>query len=106
MSKQDKLLQKVNMALMILASTSCSAKQEPVEVDQTKRMYQLHYVQPGETIDSISDLYGMKKNELTTINSLHKPYVLHSGQRLHVHKRKFQDYYKDCKAKSGSCKRP
>lgn len=88
--KQDKVLSKINLALACLATANCSFL-DAAEIIQTKRMWQQHYVQEGETIESIATHYRMKLDELAKINQIKKPYRIYKGQRLHVHKRNFDE---------------
>ena len=83
---QKALLCKITLALLTL--DGCG-QQVASDIQYTKRMFQFHYVNAGETLESIAKFYGMTKEELTLINQLVPPYNITKGRRLHVHKRKF-----------------
>lgn len=87
-SGQKALLCKITLALLIL--DGC-AQQVATDIEYTKRMFQHHYVNIGETIEGIAKFYGMTKDELILINQLRPPYHMSKGRRLHVHKRQFFD---------------
>lgn len=92
-TKADHLLLKIGLALFMLQG--CAGKQQqPAEVVMTKRMYQFYFASKTDTIDTVSKKYNMTTDELIRINQLQAPFVLHDGQRLHVHKRAF-DMHRD-----------
>jgi lipoprotein NlpD len=43
-----------------------------------------HIVEPGETLYSISWIYGYDYKTVAKWNNIHSPYILHKGQRLRV----------------------
>ena len=86
MAQKQRLLLKISIALFVL--DGCS-KQDAANIEFTDRMFQLHYVKSGETVESIAKAYSMSKEDLIKINQLKSPFKLAVKQRLHVHKKFF-----------------
>jgi|GEM_PF-5832482 len=86
--KQKILLSKISLALLVLDGCVLE-KLYAASIEYKPRMFQHHYVNPGETLDGIAKFYGMTKKELSFINQLRPGYPLTKGRRLHVHRRKF-----------------
>ena len=63
-----------------------------VNIQETPRMHQFHFVQKGETLKEIANKYHMSLQELSHINQINSSSMLHKGQRLHVHKRGFDHH--------------
>jgi len=104
-NKRYQLLKKINHALLCISLTQCNMDKPEVEsdlkirevgqsakVEKTKRLYQFHYVQKGERLSQVAKRYGMTEENLLHLNQMKYAKKVHPGQRLHVHKHKFDEF--------------
>ncbi|USO02166.1 MAG: LysM peptidoglycan-binding domain-containing protein [Alphaproteobacteria bacterium] len=97
MDKRFELLKKINHALLCISLTQCSSagsdvSQQGAEIKKTKRLYQFHYVQRGEGLSNIARRYDMSEKDLLHINQMKSSRQVYLGQRLHVHKKNFDEF--------------
>jgi murein DD-endopeptidase MepM/ murein hydrolase activator NlpD len=77
---------KIYSAILLgIIASACTREGPPSEVVYVKRLNPYHVVKKDETVESISQKYGMNEDALIKINRLKEPFKLVPGQRLVVH---------------------
>ncbi len=76
---------KVFILLSLVFLSACSERKDgPSEIVRARPPSPYHIVKKDQTLAEIAEIYGMKENELITLNNLKEPYTLFEKQRLLV----------------------